>query len=285
MKSEVECLNCIYNQIRRISKVATKEVQTMELIMKESAKYLSLANLNLTPPELAESSYRLVNRITRNEDPYKNIKQEHINIALRLYPKLKEMVEKSSDKLLESVKISIMGNAIDLGSTQDEVKIDLDSFVNDDFELSDYEEFKLYIEKSNKILFIGDNAGETVFDRILIETLESCGKRVQYAVKSKPIINDATKIDAFNSGIKNVIETGSSMAGTILYTVNSEFLLEFQNAEIVLAKGQANYETLSDEELPIFFLLKIKCEPISRSTGYPLGTNILLKSKKFKLKP
>ncbi|MGB9793845.1 damage-control phosphatase ARMT1 family protein [Caldisericum exile] len=284
MKSEIECLTCIYNQILRISKVATDNNDKIELILKESAKYLGNANLNLTPPELAQPLYKLVYKATNNDDPYKKIKENHINTALNLYPKLKEIVEKGSDKLLESVKVAIMGNAIDLGSTFDNVEIDLEKFLMDNFELSDYGEFKKAIENERGILFIGDNAGETVFDRILIEFLTDLGKEVKYAVKSKPIINDATKEDALNSGIPVVLETGSNMAGTVLYSLSEEFINILNSSNLIIAKGQANYETLSHEELPIFFLLKIKCSPISRSIGYPIGTNILLKSKKFKLK-
>lgn len=281
MKCETECLVCIYNQMLRIARVATEDNEKMEIILKESAKHLSLANLNLTPPELADNPYKLVYKITGNNDPYKEIKEAHIKTALNLYPMLKEMVKKSSDKLLESVKISIMGNAIDLGSTFDSIEIDLNKFLKSDFNLNDFEDFKSAVQNSNNILFIGDNAGETVFDRVLIETLSELGKSVEYAVKSKPIINDATKEDALKSGITNVIETGSTMAGTILYTVDEDFLKELKNSDLVIAKGQANYETLSEENLPIFFLLKIKCAPIARSIGYPIGTNIILKSKNF----
>ncbi|BAL81047.1 damage-control phosphatase ARMT1 family protein [Caldisericum exile] len=284
MKSEIECLTCVYNQILRISKVATESSSDIEIILKESAKYLGNANLNLTPPELAQPLYKLVYKITKNDDPYKNIKDEHIKIALTLYPKLKEFVEKGSDRLLESTKVAMMGNAIDLGSTFDKIEIDFEKFLTDNFELNDYIEFKKAIERSKKILFIGDNAGETVFDRVLIETLLDLGKEVKYAVKSKAIINDATKEDALKSGIQNVVETGSQMAGTVLYKLSEDFIQILKNTQLIIAKGQANYETLSDEELPIFFLLKIKCAPISRSIGYNIGTNILLKSKKYKLK-
>ena len=265
----------------RIARVATEDNEKMEIILKESAKHLSLANLNLTPPELADNPYKLVYKITGNNDPYKEIKEAHIKTALNLYPMLKEMVKKSSDKLLESVKISIMGNAIDLGSTFDSIEIDLNEFLKSNFNMNDFEDFKSAVKNSRNILFIGDNAGETVFDRVLIETLAELGKNVKYAVKSKPIVNDATKEDALKSGITNVIETGSTMAGTILYTVDEDFLKELKNSDLIIAKGQANYETLSEESLPIFFLLKIKCAPIARSIGYPIGTNIILKSKNF----
>ena len=268
----------------RIARVATDDNEKIEIVLKESAKHLSLANLNLTPPELADNPYKLVYKITGNNDPYKEIKEAHIKTALNLYPMLKEMVKKSSDKLLESVKISIMGNAIDLGSTFDSIEIDLNEFLKSNFNLNDFEDLKNAVKNSRNILLIGDNAGETVFDRVLIETLAELGRNVKYAVKSKPIINDATKEDALKSGITNVIETGSSMAGTILYTVNEDFLKELENSDLIIAKGQANYETLSEESLPIFFLLKIKCAPIARSIGHSIGTNIVLKSKKFKLK-
>lgn len=282
MKAEVECLTCIYNQILRISKTATSNQEKLELIMKLSAKLLYSANLNQTPPEVAQPSYELAFKILENWDPYKEIKYEHIKKALMLYPNLKNIVKHADDPLLEAIKISIVGNAIDLGSTYETVEVKIENFMEDNFVLDSYESLKQYLSKAKKLLFIGDNAGETVFDRILIEELNELGKDVVYAVKSKPIINDATMEDAKLSKIYNIIETGTKLAGTLIYTVNSNFLDTLKKSDLILAKGQANYETLSDEQLPLFFLLKIKCHPISKSIGYPVGTHILLKSKNFK---
>lgn len=279
MKAQIECLPCIYNQILRVSKIATQDDLKIEKILKLAARELSSANLKMTPPELAQPLYELVSQITGNEDPYRAIKKEHINKALELYPELKKLISSSKDPLLKSVEIAIVGNAIDLGSKYDKVEIDFDKLAEGNFIPKDYEELKNKIRQVKEILFIGDNAGESVFDRCLIETLEENDKIVKYVVKSKPIINDVTKEDAEDSRIKNIIESGSKFSGTVIYSLSNEFKNIIKNTKLIIAKGQANYETFSNENLPIFFLLKVKCEPISRATGYPIGSFLVLKSK------
>ena len=278
MKAQNECLPCIYNQVLRVSKVATENNSKVEKILKLAAKQLSLADLNITPPELAQPLYELVSEITATEDPYRSIKKDHINKALELYPMLKKLIISSNDPLLKSIELSIIGNAIDLGSTFDKVDIDFDKLAEGNFIPKDYEELKNKIKEAKEIILIGDNAGESVFDRCLIETLEEKDKIVKYVVKSKPIINDVTREDAEASQIKNIIESGSKFSGTVVYSLSNEFRNILKKAELIIAKGQANYETLSNENLPIFFLLKVKCEPISRATGYPTGSFLVLKS-------
>ena len=278
MKAQNECLPCIYNQVLRVSKVATENNSKVEKILKLAAKQLSLADLNITPPELAQPLYELVSEITATEDPYRSIKKDHINKALELYPMLKKLIISSNDPLLKSIELSIVGNAIDLGSTFDKVDIDFDKLAEGNFIPKDYEELKNKIKEVKEIILIGDNAGESVFDRCLIETLEEKDKIVKYVVKSKPIINDVTREDAEASQIKNIIESGSKFSGTVVYSLSNEFRKILKKAELIIAKGQANYETLSNENLPIFFLLKVKCEPISRATGYPTGSFLVLKS-------
>ncbi|MEF3244652.1 MAG: ARMT1-like domain-containing protein, partial [Caldisericaceae bacterium] len=254
MKAKAECLSCILNQILRVTKVATNDQSITEDIMKSSLQTLSFANLNQTPPEVAQPLYEIVYKLTNNDDPYKKIKMEHIKQALEIYPILKNSVINAEDPLLESLKVAIVGNAIDLGSTFDKVEINLDDFLKGNFILDDYKFFKQEVLNTNHVLFLGDNAGESVFDRILIESLESMGKTVEYVVKSKAIINDVTKEDAKLSGINNIIETGSKYAGTVTYSLKEDFLNKLYNSKLIIAKGQANYETLSEEELPIFFL-------------------------------
>lgn len=127
-------------------------------------------------------------------------------------------------------------------------------------------EYKL--KKAKSLLIIGDNAGETVFDRVLIE--DFLNLNITYAVRSEPIINDATIEDAYASGLEKcatLISTGCNAPGVILDECNEEFLNIFNNADIIISKGQGNYETLSEEKKEIFFLLKAKCPVISEKLG------------------
>jgi uncharacterized protein with ATP-grasp and redox domains len=131
------------------------------------------------------------------------------------------------------------------------------------------------LHESPAILYLADNAGETVFDRVLIEHLD---RPVTYVVKAAPIINDATFEDAVAAGIDRIaeiIDNGSNAPGTLLDQCSEAFLESFHQAELIIAKGQANYESLSREPAPIFFLLQAKCRVIARDLGVATGDIIL----------
>lgn len=286
MNTSLECINCIFNQIYRASLAANVTDEQLNLIMSMAGDEIQRFNFSRTPPEVAYPLYKIVEEISHVEDAYRNEKAEHITKALSLLPGIENKISKSEDKLLESAKASIIGNAIDLGSTYGNIDVTEDLFdvKSEKFCLDDYDFFKDRILNSSNVVFISDNAGETVFDKPLIDLLLSMGKIVKYAVKSKPIINDATKEDAILSKIAcQIIETGSQISGTILFSCSKLFREAIQNADLIIAKGQANYETLSQEQLPIFFLFMVKCLPIEKDTGSSMGSMLLLKSKNFRV--
>jgi len=134
------------------------------------------------------------------------------------------------------------------------------------------------LARAKQILFLADNAGETVFDRVLIEIL---GRPVTFVVKSGPILNDATRSEALASGLDEVatiIESGSDAPGTVLDLCSSDLRQRFADADLIIAKGQANYETLSEKTGPVFFLLQIKCQVVARDLGLPVKSAVLKRS-------
>jgi uncharacterized protein with ATP-grasp and redox domains len=274
------------NQAFRTAKAATNDKKLIREVLDkvgEEIKYIDLKKC--TPPAAAIPIYQIVTDVTGVEDPYKNAKKEHIKEALTLYPLMMKKVEQSKNPLQEAVKIAAIGNAIDLGSRADKINItkEFERIENSRFYLNEFDMFEERVEKEKEILYLADNAGETVFDRPLIELLGKRNKKIYYAVKEKPIINDATRLDAEFSGIKEeIISTGSSVAGTILDYCSKEFINFFADATFIIAKGQGNYESLSNNKAPIFFLFKVKCQPIARETGFRVGTMLLAKSKYFK---
>ncbi|HIP42932.1 MAG TPA: DUF89 family protein [Aquifex aeolicus] len=138
-----------------------------------------------------------------------------------------------------------------------------------DFLIFDFEKFTERLKGANSIFIIGDNAGEIVFDKILVKTLKNLGKEVIYGVRGKPILNDATMEDAREISMTRfckVIDNGSDKVGTWLEDCSQEFIKVFYNADIVISKGQANFETLNNVERDIFFLLVVKCNPIANET-------------------
>ncbi len=256
--------------------MATDDPDEITRIIKETAIRLPLLMELPTPTHAGRIVHGLPRELLGIPDPYKKEKVKHTKIALEIYEKFKEIVQDSEDGLLSAIKIAVAGNIIDFGTGE---VFDIYKEVNDviaqDFAVLDYNEFKRALDKTDKILYLADNAGETVFDKILIEQL---GKPVSYAVKGLPVLNDATYEDALMAGIDNVanvINSGSDAPGIVLDCCNQEFRDMFNKSQFIISKGQGNHEALSDVDAPIFFLMRIKCRPVADYLGLKKGDIIL----------
>ncbi len=271
MKTYLDCLPCFLNQALRTGRIATKDEKKIKRILDEVGMTIKDIPMESTPPETSIFIYKKIKEITGNKDPYKEIKIECTKKALSLYPLLKKKVEKADDSLLYAIRLAIAGNAIDYGVNKIfNIEQEIDETLKKKFAILDYEKFKHYkdsIGKNEKILYIADNAGESVFDRILIEEMK---KQIIYVVRENPIINDVTYDDAIQAGIDKVAtihSSGTSTPGTILTYCNKEFKKMFYNSKFIISKGQGNYEGLSNEKVPIFFLLKVKCSVLANHIG------------------
>jgi uncharacterized protein with ATP-grasp and redox domains len=217
----------------------------------------------------------------RNEtgvDPYQSVKETYNRIALEKLPALRSMTAAAAaaDRLEAGVRAVIAGNVIDFGIYDE---IDLDRAIEESFRLplseAAFRSFTLAVQKARRILYLCDNAGEIVFDRVLLDILQDMGKDVTAAVKGSPVINDATGDDARVAGLHEcakVIDNGNDGIGTLLEACSEGFLAEYRAADLVISKGQANYETLVRErDERIFFLFKVKCPVVAsflkRETG------------------
>jgi uncharacterized protein with ATP-grasp and redox domains len=278
MKTYLDCIPCFFKQALEAARMATSDKEKQHKVLDRVMGELSGISLDGTPAEIGSVVYKIVHEITGDSDPYKKVKEKYNRIALSFYPKLKQEVEKSTDRLLTAIRIAIAGNIIDfvVGANFD-IEKELQKTLTCEFAIFDYKDFKRLAERAENILYLADNAGETVFDRVLIEELD---KKIVYAVKGAPIINDATIEDAKFCGIDKVatvISNGSDAPGTILRSCSKEFLNYYNRADLIISKGQGNYETLSGEKRPIFFLLKAKCPMIAKDIGAPVGSIILMK--------
>ena len=280
MKTYLDCVPCFLRQALEASRMATKDEDVQRNVIDSVMGRLPRLSFNVSPPEIAQVVHGLVKEITANPDPYREIKKRQNQIALELYAQLKEMVGKSDDQLLSAVKIAIAGNVIDLG-VQNEVK-DLEGSIykvySSNLIVDNYYEFKGALLQSNLLLYLGDNAGEIVLDKILIEGLKSMSDiEIVFIVRGEPIINDATLEDAEFVGMGNltrVISNGSDAPATILSQCSSEVLELFSKADMIISKGQGNYESLSEEDR-VFFLLKAKCPVVARELGVNVGDTVL----------
>ncbi|MCK4329135.1 DUF89 family protein [candidate division WOR-3 bacterium] len=279
MKTYLDCFPCFLRQTLQTARVATKDEVLIRKALDEVCHILTEISLDASPPEIGREVYKTINRVMGNEDLFYYIKKEHTRYMLRLYHDIKKRVKSSSDPLLSAIRLAIAGNVIDFGSNPDfdiiGIKEEIEKAFDYQFAIFDYDKLKSTLKNTDYILYLADNAGETVMDKILIEELK---KPVKYAVKGKSIINDATIEDAQDAGIHEVAEiisTGSDAPGTILKYCLKEFISIYREAKIIISKGQGNYEVLSKEDRPIFFLLKVKCPIVARDLGVKNGDIIL----------
>ncbi|KYC44604.1 MAG: hypothetical protein AMQ22_02286 [Candidatus Methanofastidiosum methylothiophilum] len=288
MKTYLDCIPCIIRQALDAARLSTNDEKTQRIVLEQAMSFLidfiqsdSLDN-SLPPPHIARHIYRIVKEITECEDPYHEIKVRYNQIVLKMYSELKNRVENSSDPLLTEIRFAIAGNIIDFGDNGG--KFDLEATLKEaltlEFAVCDYDVFCDSLKAAKTLLYLGDNAGEIVSDKILIEEiLKKYKLKVYYAVKIEPVINDATKEDAMQvkmNDVTEVIDSGSDAPGTILNLCSEKFLKIYNNADIIISKGQGNYETLSEEnKKDIFFLLKTKCALIARRLGVKIGDMVL----------
>ncbi len=259
--------------------VGADEDKRKELLKRVMA-FLAEARNDVPPPYLSRDVYNIISEILGVEDPYKEKKEESNSMALSLYPQLKKMVEEADDPLFEAVRIAIIGNIIDFGACQEFKLEDISSFHEIPIGINHYPQLKEEIERAKTVLYIGDNAGEVVFDRILLEKLKEMGKRLYFAVRSAPIINDVTKKEAIEAGIDKVaeiIESGSDAPGIVIEKATERFKHLFRDAHVVISKGQGNYETLEDIPRRVYFLLRVKCPVVARKIGTEMGNIVILK--------
>ena len=275
MRTDLECVPCIIKQCINTLNLTQCSSTIAKKAIRELLKNLEGIDYSLPPAYNSDIAYSVSRELTGVKDPYYKLKKEYNKLALEIYPKLKEIVKLSSDRLYAGVRIAVEGNVIDLGininkgSPLDFEKI-IDNIKNIPLAIDDYTKFRKSLDKTTNILYISDNAGELVFDRIFIKELIKQHKNVVLSVKSGPIINDATREDVVEAGLDSlvkVIETGNDKIGVNFEHASSEFLSEFRKADLIISKGQGNFETLDSIDANIFFILKAKCEKIARVLG------------------
>ena len=285
MKTYLDCIPCFLRQALEAARAATGDEAIQRKVLDSVAAMIPELPLDVTPPEIAQQTYRLVRRITGNSDPYERAKARDNQMVMDLYPRLKAAVAASQHPLLAACKLAIAGNSLDLGAPYSHSNFNLiiESVLDTPLAVDDYSEFRESIRNSARVLYLGDNAGEIVFDKLLIEELRRTGElEIDFVVRERPVINDATRHDALSIGLDQlagIISSGSDAPATILSQCSSEMLALYHSADTIIAKGQGNYESLSGEHANIFFMLKAKCPVIAGLMNVDLGSAILMRQK------
>ncbi len=291
MYAQYECVNCVCDHAQ---KIINKLFISNELTEKESFdKYMELlkhlsnkAEFGMKPIELSSLIYDKYYEFYDDEDLFENEKMNANQMFLEMYEDLLDFCFSTEDPLYTAFKLSTFCNLLDFGIKNyfGELEWEIESLTKSrNFAVDDYKKFLDKIEDANNLLFVHDKAGEIVLDKILIKVIKNKYPNliIHSAVKSRPIMTDATLKDAIEVGLKEVsipLESGSIYPGTILSKTDVDFRNIFENADVVISKGQENYEGLYGEFNKVFFLLTAKCKSVAKDLNVEIGELV------FKLK-
>lgn len=284
MKVDFECLECIVRQARRAAQIATEDPEVQLAIIKETASRIPAMDTTKSPASLSLAAYEITKARTGQADPYRDLKRAQNDMALAYEAELRALVDASGDRLSAALHLAAAGNIIDLGTMQSEdidIRATVEQVMRDRFAVDHTEAFKASLSRCRDLLFLLDNAGEIVFDKILIEELLK-HTPVTAVVKAGPIINDALIEDAERVGLTKiceVIDNGGAFVGSPLDLIPEWFHERMCRADVILGKGQGNYETVDDFPGDVFLILRAKCEVVARHMGVQYGQTALISTR------
>lgn len=283
MRAQLDCIPCFLRQGLEAARFVTADPARQEAIMREVLLLTAGTDLTRPPVTTAAMVHRRVRELTGSPDPYRAVKSEHNQLVADVLPDLSRLLRQAPDPLITAARLAVAANVIDLGVpgalTPERVLASLHGVLDEPFH-GDVTAFSAALTGARHVLYLADNAGELAVDRLLIEQIGP--DRVTLVVRGGPIINDATFADAVQAGLTDlveVIDNGSDVPGTILTDCSEVFRRRFHTADLVIAKGQGNYESLCDTAANVFFLFKVKCPVVARQTGLAMGTHALLPAR------
>ncbi len=280
MRTYLDCYPCFLRQALSAARRVGADEAQQHAIMGQTLTLLQTLPPGKTPPEIGYAVHRIVRERMAHDDPYRALKDHSTRAALALYPRLKALVAESANPLETAVRVSIAGNIIDFALSDElaDLWATVERVLTAPFAVDDLAALRAALDTADRVLYLADNAGETVFDRVLIEALLL---PVTYCVKGGPTLNDATREDALAAGLEtcaDLMDNGSDAPGTILSLCSEEFRQMYAAAPLIIVKGQANYETLSTAGPRVFCLLQVKCAVIGRDLGAPVGSVVARQS-------
>lgn len=272
MKINEKCLPCLINQVVKVANITN--CSNRDDLYHQVFEQLSKIDFNKSNPEIIGMIFELVKKHLNNEDPYQEIRQYYNNLFLQSY----DDFDKKINSFKTAIKYAIIGNIIDFSpiNNQEITKIDdwFDNIDNLSLTLDHVDKLINDIKKAKTILYLGDNCGEICLDKLLLKRIKQLNPslKIYFGVRGKPVVNDSIESDAYEVGIDeyaSIISNGDNSLGTILSRTSAQFNQIYQNCDFVIAKGQANFESLSEENKKIYFLLMVKCGVIAKYINVP----------------
>jgi hypothetical protein len=276
MRSYLDCIPCLVRHALQAARFATDDESIHRRVLHEVLREAATLDDSQPPPVMSHRVHRMIRELSGHNDPYRDVKDRFNRFALEQLPRYRQLVADSAAPLETAVRLAIAGNVIDFGPysdvDEDRVEQTVAKALRAPIPRDEIVSLAAAVQQADEILYLADNAGEIVFDRLLIEQLPE--DRVTVVVKGGPAVNDATMDDAVSIGLDDlvsVIGNGSDAPGTLLDDCSPAFRGRFEQAELIIAKGQANYETLSEADGSVFFLLMAKCPVVARDLGVEVG--------------
>ncbi len=278
MLVQPECLACFVRQAVDAAMVASDRPAIHREAALRACRLVADSSPDVTPVALAQQVHELVQELTGAADTYADLRRRLNEQALALWPLLTRVIEEAEDWVETGARVAIAGNIMDLGVTSYEqlrdAETELRRCLDQPFAREDLAELRGMLDGAGLVLYIGDNAGEIVFDKAFIGRMRQAVGRMVFAVRGGPVINDVTLTDAEQVAmgeVAEVVTTGFAGPGVELDLCSEELRGLFHEADVVIAKGQGNFESLSGTPGPVFLLLQAKCRAIARHIGVPVG--------------
>ncbi|MBI9017794.1 MAG: DUF89 family protein [Phycisphaerae bacterium] len=282
MKTYIDCISCFIKQAIEVGRLVSDDEIVHHKLIRKVVDRLRDYDFQLSPPEMGQYIYEQARLISGVKDPYKKQKKDFNHFATELYDEFHQAVTQSADPVRAAILLAISGNIIDFGTghSMDHDKIDenIRKTIAEPLDDTVLTQFKEQTASAEKILYIADNAGEIVFDKLLIELLPT--KKITVVVRGGYIINDVTMQDAIDIGLTDivtVIDNGDNSPGCVLDRCSDQFKQALAETDMVIAKGQGNFESLENSGYNIFFLLKAKCSVLAKHIGVKQGSIVFRK--------
>jgi len=277
-----ECYFCHTRTVEKLIQKFNPSPETAEDFLR-SINQLFGKEWETTNPYLATKIHRLAKEKLNVADLYKEEKYNANKVLLDHYDQWKTLITESSNPFRTAAKLAVIGNVIDYAAhslNEDNLVGQIRQLTSEELAVDETEELFARLQKADSVFYIGDNAGEVVFDKLFIETINH--PNITFAVRGFPVINDITLDDAKQTGIDKlckVISNGYDAPSTLLKHCSAEFMEAYNNADIIIAKGQGNFEGLMDEKKEnLFFMLMAKCDPIAGMLGVTKGDMLVRKA-------
>jgi len=281
-----KCLPCIVSQAVKVANLTG--VADKEALLREVFAYLAKMDFDATTPEIIGEIFELIKKHTQNPDPYKETRHYYNNLFLQYLPEFEQKINAAPHPFQAAVRYAIVGNIIDFSPVHNTHLDDVLSFFENmdelEFTLDDSAAMFEDVLRAKTVLYLGDNCGEICLDKLLLQKIRTLNPDAEmlFGTRGKPVVNDSIVEDAYLVGIDayaNIIGNGDGSQGTVLHRTSPAFQTAFQKADVVISKGQANYECLSEENKNIYFLLMTKCDVIANDIGVAEKKMVCMQSK------